>query len=243
MRKPCHKALLKGVISLFLTVLLVFVQSPALLAGQDLAAPAGRTGLKIIVVEGEGAVHNVGQPAPSQLVVEVTDDSDRPVPGAVLGLLLPDSGPGGLFNNGITALSLVTDTSGRAIAAFTPNAVAGSFQIIVTASFEGLSATATVSQSNTAGGVRATPAQTGSGGISSSTIALILAAAAGAVALGVVMGGGEDPGTPENPGNPGNPVDPTQPTIRIGLGGGATVGAPGWQSSVRQTHSLPQWRP
>jgi hypothetical protein len=238
----------KGAISLLLALSLVFVQSSELLASQS-AAEVQAEGLRLTIVAGQGATHNVSQRVGSQVIVEVTDENNRPVTGAVIGFLLPETGPGGIFSNGINALSLVTDTTGRAVAGFTPNDIVGSFEMIVTASFQGRSATATVSQSNVRDNQNPVrPARTDvdtgtrdTGGISTSTIALIAAAAAGAVALGVVMGGGNDEGT--NPGTPGSP-NPGQPTIRIGLGGTPTVGAPGgWQSSLKRESPLPKWRP
>jgi hypothetical protein len=173
--------------------------------------------------------------------VRVTDEDGNPVPGSVTGFLLPETGASGTFANGIKALSIVTDSLGRAVASFTPNTITGAYQITVTAAFEGKSATGVISQTNTSGSNRVAPAGSGSG-LSSTAIGLI-AATAGAVAIGLVLsqkGESIDPGT-QNP-----PTDTTGTgSVRITLGGTPpVVGAPGgWQSSVKASSPMPKWRP
>ncbi len=150
MHTPGFRSILNKTLTIVLALLLVCGQSPELFAGQ--AAASGQTGgLRLTIVEGEGAVHNLRLRDERQVILDVTDANGRPVPGAVIGFLVPASGPGGNFSNGLNALSVVTDAAGRAIASFTPNTVAGRFQIIITASFQGQSATARVTQSIVAG--------------------------------------------------------------------------------------------
>ena len=48
--------------------------------------------------------------------------------------LAESGGPGGTFSNGLTAFQGVTNSSGQVAANFTPNAIAGTFQINLTAS-------------------------------------------------------------------------------------------------------------
>ena len=62
----------------------------------ELIAPPG--GLKIVVVQGEGAKNNLRTRSATQPVVEVRDDSDKPVAGAEVVFQLPPAGPGGVFN-------------------------------------------------------------------------------------------------------------------------------------------------
>jgi hypothetical protein len=214
------------------------------------AVPQDPAGLRLNVVEGQGVVHDVRQRIEKPVIVDVTDDSNRPVTGAVIGFLLLSSGPGGAFDNARTAFTAVTDAMGRAVARFTPNDQVGTFQMIITASYQGQSATVTISQSNVSDepqpgpGPRTVPRTGGAGGgggMSGSTIALLVAAAAGAVALGVVVSQSGGDSSPQSP-TPDNPTG--QPTIRIGVGSGPSVGAPNvWQSSVRPSRPIPKWRP
>jgi hypothetical protein len=241
MRTLGFRSLLNKLLILSLSLTVTCSQSPGLYAAQT----QGDSGLRLTVVEGQGTTHNVQRPAEQQIIVDVTGPNNSAVAGAVIGFLLPSSGPGGVFNNGINAFTVVTDTMGRAIARFTPNTVVGPFQIIITASFQGQSATTTISQTNVADNTSPAPAPRpvprtggGGGGMSGSTIALLVAAAAGAVALGVVVGGSGDSGPSGSPA-----PSPGQPTIRIGVGSGPSAGAPGWQSSVKPSTPLPKWRP
>jgi hypothetical protein len=231
-----------GVLSSVLVLLLAFGQTPELFAAQNPPAPqSGR--LRLVIVEGGGAINNIQQRVARDVIVQVTDENDRPVAGAALGFLLPAAGPGGTFSNGLNALSLVTDSAGRAAASFTPNTVAGSYQMTVTASFQGQSATTTIAQTNALGAAGAGTAATtaaGGGGMSGATIGLVVAAAIGAVAIGVVASQGDD-----DPPSQQSPPIQSQPTVRIALGGGPPVfSAPGgWQSSVKPLKPAPNWRP
>ena len=57
--------------------------------------------LQIRIIEGEGAVHTVGTRASQALVLRITDESGRPVPGASVSFRLPDEGPSGTFQTGL----------------------------------------------------------------------------------------------------------------------------------------------
>jgi len=48
------------------------------------------------------------------LIVEVTDETGRPVEGASVSFHLPEEGPGGTFGNGLRTDVTVTDARGRA---------------------------------------------------------------------------------------------------------------------------------
>src|ERR1051326_2982885 len=121
------------VLSLFLGPMLVITQCPA--AGLPQAAPAaGQTPqtaqLKIVVVEGDGAINNVKQRVSREMIVQVDDENDRPVAGAVVTFALPRSGPGGSFTNGSKVFTTTTNQTGRSVAqGFTPNNTVGNFQV------------------------------------------------------------------------------------------------------------------
>jgi hypothetical protein len=93
--------------------------------------------LQIKVVEGEGAVHLPGVHSPRALVVEVTDETGRPVPGAAVSFHLPEDGPSGSFANGLRTEIVISDAHGRAtLHGFQANRVPGRFQLRILASKE-----------------------------------------------------------------------------------------------------------
>jgi hypothetical protein len=57
------------------------------------AAPAQQTStLKILVLEGQDAINNIRQRTARDTIVEVQDENNKPVAGAVVTFLLPDRG-------------------------------------------------------------------------------------------------------------------------------------------------------
>ncbi len=165
--------------------------------------------LNIVIVESEGAINNIRQRTARESIVQVEDENHKPVAGAAVTFLLPDSGPGGAFN-GAKTVTMMTDSQGRAVArGFRPNNVQGKFQIRVTASFQNLTASAVINQANFL------PAAAAAGGLGAGKIIAILAIAGAAAAGGAVAatrGGG------------GTTAPRTSPTV-ISAGSG-TVGAP-----------------
>jgi len=137
--------------------------------------------LNIAIVEGEGAINNVNQRVNREEVVQVEDQNHKPVASAAVVFFLPNQGPGGVFPNGSPTLTTVTDSQGRAVArGIRFNNQSGTMQIRVTASFEGATASATITQSNVAGS--ASP-----GGLSRTAKILIVAGVVGvAAAVGIL---------------------------------------------------------
>lgn len=183
----------------------------AVLTAQQPQAAAPR--FKINVLRGEGAQNRVTKGrATSQAVVEVRDENDRPVAGAIVTFTLPTTGPGGTFTSGGTVTSVTTGTTGQATATFTPNTVAGTYNINVTATVQGQTATATITQTNLAVAAAA-------GGVSGATVGIIVAVAAAAAVGGAMAlrggGNGASPGTPS--------PTPTPPGLRIGIGGPVSI--------------------
>ena len=164
-------AMLRPVLSLSLAFLLGLPQGITPAAAQAQPAPAK---LNIVIVGGEGAINNIRQRTAREPIVQVEDENHRPVAGAVVLFLLPDNGPSG----------------------FKVNRVEGKFQIQVQATYQGVSASATIAQ------VNAAPAVGARHGMSGRTIA-ILSAVGAAAAVGIVLavrrGSGSttiSPGTP-----------------------------------------------
>ncbi len=165
----------------WLSVALVYLLAPPAVApaigGQAQAGPK----LKIVILEGEGAINNIRQRTAREPIVEIQDENDRPVAGAVVVFALPDRGPSGVFANNQTSMTVTTNAQGRATGTgLRPNSVEGSFQVRVTASYQGQTASAIVSQSNGGSGV----APGGGGG--AGKIAAILVVVAGAAAGGAI---------------------------------------------------------
>ena len=129
---------------------------------------------KIEVVEGDGAINNIGLHRAKEPVVRVVDQNGNPLPKIAVTFLLPDRGPGGTFADGHNSLTIMTDDKGLAVGhGLKPNNTAGQFQIRVSASYQGQVMNAVVTQTNA-------PAQAKS---SSKTI-LIVAIIGGAAAAG-----------------------------------------------------------
>jgi len=162
--------------------------------------------LNIVIVEGEGAINNIRQRTAREPIVQVVDENNRPVAGATVVFLLPESGPGGTFPGGARSLTVLTDRRGQAIAkGLRHNGVSGKFQIQVDASYQNLSASTTISQAN----AMLTAA---AGGISGKLIAILAIAGGGAgVALAVALGGNGGNGAPPAP--PPTTVTPGTPSV------------------------------
>jgi hypothetical protein len=172
--------------------------------------PAARTqgtgpGLNLVIVEGEGAINNVRQRTAREAIVQVQDENHKPVAGATVIFLLPSHGASGQFANGSQTLTVTSDSQGNAIArGIELNRAQGQFQIHVTASFHGQTASTDIHMSNVAGAAgTATVA-----GMSLKLVVVLMAvgaaAAAGAAYAATHSGGGSttppvvtlSPGTP-----------------------------------------------
>jgi hypothetical protein len=181
-------------------------------APPQLNAQAPVSKLHIDIVEGDGQIINVKShinPAP---VVQVVDDNNQPIPGALVVFFLPSQGPGGTFANGSRNLTVSTDRSGRAAAAgVIPTRQTGQYEIRATASYQGQTASADIAQTNVSG---ISASNTG-GGLSAKAW-IIIGIAAGAVVGGVfaARSSGSSSATTSNSGiviNAGTPtVGPRQ---------------------------------
>jgi hypothetical protein len=173
---------------------------------------AATSDLTIKVIDGEDGVNIIKTKSAVKPVVEVRDKNDLPVAGATVVFMLPGSGPSATFAHGARALTIVTNSAGRASATALNPVGQGSFKISVSATFQGHVATTTVSQTNylteaaaqAGGGGGAGGAAAGAGagaGAGISTLAIIgIVAGAAAAAAGVAVakssgGGGAKKGT------------------------------------------------
>jgi hypothetical protein len=223
---------------LFLIALLVAIIAalggtafyPVSLLAQEIAPTGKEANLRIIVLEGDGAINFIKQRVAREATIQVVDENNKPVAGAMVLFTLPDTGPGGSFSDGSKTQISYTDAAGRATAmGFKANSIVGPFKLNVTASANGMAAnTVVVSQTNI---VVAAGAAAGAGGSAagkaagtgtavatgvSKTLIIVLVAAGGAAAAGAAAaakGGGSSSSTPSTP-----PVTP---------GISATLNAPG----------------
>lgn len=177
--------------------------------GQVTQAPK----LNINVIEGAGAVNNVATRAAREFTVEVDDQNDHPVAGAMVTFFVSAEGPGGSFAGDTQTLTVMTDDKGRAVAtSFRPNGTVGDYKIEVTATYSNETATTFISQSNQR--PAALPVKQHSG----KKIAILVAAGA-AVAVGVAVG-------MSHGGSSSSSSSSTTTTATLGLGSGATVTSP-----------------
>ena len=129
--------------------------------------PSGqRGGLRIVVIEGEGAVNIIQQKTAVAPLVEVRDRNNLPVPGAVVTFTI-EGGTNAAVAGGAQTVTVTTNAAGRAAMTAINPVGSGTFQIHVQAAFQGQTAAATIAQTNVltaAPAVQATNAAAGAAG-------------------------------------------------------------------------------
>ena len=143
--------------------------------------------LKIVVIGGEDAVNIIQLNTAVDPVVEVRDENDLPVAGVLLRFRI--RGNRAVFRGGLQELSATTDAAGRAAVTGVQPVGSGSFQIEVTASYQGQTASSTISQTNFQTGADAARAER-SGQPGQPTSATGGAGGAAGSSTGVASGGG-----------------------------------------------------
>ncbi len=115
--------------------------------------------LKIVVLQGEGATNSIAAKTATQPVVEVRDESAKPVAGAEVIFQFPAAGPGGIFHGWMRTQTARTNEQGQAgTSGLVPNDEAGRFNIKVTATEGNRTGSVVIAQTNVqrTGGGRAT---------------------------------------------------------------------------------------
>ena len=182
--------------------LMGFIISFALVSAQE---PIPK--LRILIVEGDGAVNNIKRRMARAPIVQVEDENRKPVGGAIVTFTLANRGAGGVFPNGSQSLTVTTDNAGRATAnGIQPNNVNGKFEIRVRATRNGLTALATITVINQ---FAAAPVITAK----SITLLSIAAAIVAGVAIGVTRGGNSPSGPPTAVITPPTIITPGTPTV------------------------------
>jgi hypothetical protein len=156
------------------------------------AAQAG--GLKIVVIAGEDAVNIIQQKTAIAPLVEVRDRNDLPVSGVPVTFTI--AGPNATFGSGLQTVSVTTNAAGRAAVTSLTPVNSGAVQINVSASYQGQTLTATITQTNfataaaaAAGGVAVTgvAAAAGAGGAGGGLSGLAIAGIVGGIGAGAVV--------------------------------------------------------
>jgi hypothetical protein len=86
------------------------------------------------VLQGEGAVVGIGGKSSGGIVIQVTDETGRPVEGAAVSFHLPVDGPSGTFLSGLKTEIATTASDGKvSVYGIQWNTVPGPVQIRITA--------------------------------------------------------------------------------------------------------------
>jgi hypothetical protein len=174
-------------------ILATTIMLPSGLASPIDAQPV--TSISIQVIAGQGAINNISRGTAFAPVVEVEDQSGKPVPDANVTFNLPSMGASATFPDGGKTLAVRTDATGRATArGLRPNNVVGQFEIRVSASKTGRTASTVITQTNAA------PASTQRGNGKKWAIVLGIAGGAAVGAVAAMSGGSSN--TPAGPGGP-----------------------------------------
>jgi hypothetical protein len=107
--------------------------------------------LRIVVLEGDGAINNVRTHTAHDSIIEVRNEQDRLVPGASVTFQTPATGASAEFDDGMRSFITQTDGEGRAAThRLRPNSITGPYEIRVNASFQSQTANAVITQTNAA---------------------------------------------------------------------------------------------
>jgi len=108
-------------------------------------------GLRVIVIDGDEAANIVAEKIAAEPVIEVRDEQNRRVAGAVVRFTVRRTmrdRVAALFRNGEAEVRTLTDAAGQARATSVTPLEAGSFDIVVQVSHQGRTASATLRQTN-----------------------------------------------------------------------------------------------
>ncbi|WP_031500831.1 carboxypeptidase-like regulatory domain-containing protein [Bryobacter aggregatus] len=181
----------------FLAQLLVLFLLHTSAFSQEVKAPEGTPKLNILVINGDGAINNIKSRTARETIVEVRDENNKPVAGASVVFLLPDSGPGLVSSNGTRMITTMTDANGRAAArGLKTNGQSGRYNLQVRANYQQSFGQIAIAQSNIVAAGAA---------ISGLTVALIAVGAAAAAGTAYAVTRDSGPGRGSVGVNPGSP--------------------------------------
>ncbi len=169
--------------------------------------------LNLRVVEGEGSVYAAGSRATRGITIEITDEFARPVPGASVSFMLPESGPSGVFAGGKRTEVAVTNPEGKAsVWGMQWNKSPGTVEIRITA-LKGSVRAGTVSTQYISDKL---PESSGFKASHKRRYLMIGAAVAGAAVLGLALGASGSSDTAAAPAAVVAPPSIGNPTVTIG---------------------------
>lgn len=184
------------------------------LPAEQQAADAPKYKIEILTAAGKAQKRRQGMVS-SESVVRVTDENDTPVAGVTVSFLLTQISNGkASFINGTGTNVLTTNAQGIVSTGPVTASPQSTFNIAVNAGSSTQSASATIPVNMTA----VSAGVAGGAGLSAAALTLIVVGAAAAAGVAVAASGGGNGG--------GTPAGPAAPVVRIGVGGGATVGPP-----------------
>jgi hypothetical protein len=167
--------------------------------------------LKVTALAGNHAMNDLERGLMSPLVVQVLDQNDRPVEGAVVVFRFPLNGPGATFRGGNTSQTVRTNGQGQAAAVnWTANDQVGDVSVHVTATYGNQLGETTVTMTNVTRVV-----ENAKGGrkqtkwYSSKWFKIALIAGGAATVAGIILatrGGGSSSSTPTITIIPGTPT-------------------------------------
>jgi hypothetical protein len=171
------------------------------LLGEQAPAPA----LRIVVLEGEGAVNIIQQKTAVRPLIEVRDRNNVPVAGATVTFTIGGGQPAA-FAGGLQTMTVTTNAAGQAAAGGFNVLGSGAVQIQVQAAYQGQIATAAISQTNFATAAAASQAGAAAGGgISGTTLGIVGAAIAGGVVAATQLTGSDETGIVDDGGRQTGP--------------------------------------
>ncbi len=179
-------------------------------------ASADSPALRIVVLVGDNAVNVIKKGTIIMPVVQVLDQSGKPVAGAEVTFFAPGDGASVQFTDGSRSSTITTDADGKASPVGGVALNAGEFQYKITAVFRDQRATAVIHQTNVTSQGPLAKSGSGSGAHSSHLVWWVIAGAAVAAAAGIGAGLGHG----------GSAAVSSPPSAVIGGGSGLTVGAP-----------------
>jgi hypothetical protein len=185
---------------------------PGTLSQDSLQSPA----LRIVVLVGENAVNVIKKGTVVMPVVQVLDQSGKPVVGAEVTFFAPADGASMQFTDGSRSSTIATDAEGKASPVGGVALNAGEFEYRITAVFRDLRATAAIQQTNVTSQGSLAKSGSGTAAHSSHLLWWVIGGAAVAAAVGIGVGLGHG----------GSAAASSPPSAVIGAGSGLTVGAP-----------------
>jgi len=110
--------------------------------------PTTQRGLTVTILQGEGVVHALPDPAASRISIRVADGEGKPLTDAVAIFELPEVGPSATLPDGSAVKAMLTDHNGAAAIDLQSNGIPGHFEPKITVNYMGQTAITILNQEN-----------------------------------------------------------------------------------------------